>query len=94
MPIPTKEEFRAEFHKLRARQAELEAKLKPLQTKYDEARELERQFVEEYVRPHELALKPLAGELHDVNAELGQIVRYLRDASGIAQTGDPVAAEG
>lgn len=92
MPIPTKQEIRAEFHKLKAKQAELEAKLKPLQKKYDEARELERLFVEKTVKPHELAMKPLAGQLYDVNAQLGEIVRYLRDASGIAQTGDPVPA--
>ena len=89
MPIPTKDEFRAEFHKLKAKQAELEAALVKPQADYDAARELERQFFEENVRPKIDAMQPLKDELHQVNSELGQIVRYLRGANGIAETGDP-----
>lgn len=89
MPIPTKDEFRAEFHKLKARQAELEAQLAPLTEKYDAAREQERLFVERTVKPAELAMQPIRDELHEVNAQMGQIVRFLRDAKGVAETGDP-----
>lgn len=88
MPIPTKDEFRAEFHQLRKQQAELEAELKPLTEAYDAARELERQFYEENVKPAIEAMAPTKDKLHDVNSQIGQIVKFLRGANGIAQTGE------
>lgn len=89
MPIPTKDEFRAEFHKLQKQKAELELQLEPLKEKYEAARERERQFYEKEVKPHEEAQRVVKDVLADCNTAIGQIVRYLRDGKGVAETGDP-----
>lgn len=91
MPIPTNDEFRTEFHALKKRQAELEAALAPLRDAYEAARELERQFVEENVKPHQDAMAPVTEELHQVNSQIGRIVKFLRNSEGIAQTGEAAA---
>ena len=88
MPIPTKDEFRAEFHKLDAEAVTLEAKLAPARDRYEAAREAERQFYLANVKPYEDAMKPIAEQLHAVNMQKGEIVRYLRDAKGVAFTGN------
>ncbi len=92
MPIPTKEEFRAEFHRLDVEAKRLEAELAPKREAYEAAREAERKFYLQHVKPYEDALKPIADALHEVNKQKGDIVRYLRDARGVAFTGDAADA--
>lgn len=87
MPIPTKDEFRAEFHKLDAEANALEVALAPARQAYEAAREAERQFYLANVKPYEDAMRPIADQLHAINMQKGEIVRYLRDSKGVAFTG-------
>lgn len=95
MPMPSKEDFKAEFHKLKGDEAALLAQLEPIQAKYHAVTEEAERHRDQYIKPIITEMKPLKDQLHDVQMEMAQIVKFLRGSNGIADTGDappPAAA--
>lgn len=93
MPLPTKQELQAEFHTLKKREADLQAKLAPMQAAYHKVTEEAEKHRDQYINPIIEQMKGPREELHKLQMEIGGIVKYLRGSNGIADTGDaPIAA--
>lgn len=89
MAFPNQDEMRIEFHKLHAQEEKLKADLQPLLDTYNGLREQEGIFHIEKVQPAIDAMAKIRAELFKVQNQRAQIVRFLRDGTGIANTGDP-----
>ena len=84
-----KDEMRARFHAAQARQAEIEEAAAPLRTKYEKIRADITKIETEKLAPIAEELREIEAELFEVKNEIGGCVRFLRDGTGMAATGDP-----
>lgn len=87
--MPSHEEFKAEFARLKAEEAAILKEMEPIQKKYDAAHAKVTAIEVKELRPVGEELKAIKRDrLMQVQNDLGRIVRYLRSGDGVATTGE------